>query len=249
MLKKLLTISLIACFSAVSAQNIELRKHGGASTLINGTTIDVIDTVGVSLTQDVEVKIDAKSTYTSTKTIRVKKIELTTSAPLSENAICWGVCTIGTVWAVAPTVISDPVPMTAAQTILYSGHVYPKKQGGNSCFRYIWFDVANPNDSTWVDVCFKVRGYSSLTEIKKQTSLKLFPNPARDIVTIAVESSVNNKTIAITDMLGRRVYSKNTQNKKDNVSVNTSNFRPGVYFVSITADNKVIKTEKLVITN
>lgn len=248
MTKKLLLFTFISCFGIANAQNIELRMHKGTA-LINETMITVIDTVGVSPNQDVAVEIDVTSTYTATKTIKVKKIEKTSNAPLSENAICWGVCTLGTVWAASPVVISEAIPMNASQKVLYSGHLYPKMQGGNSVFRYVWFDVNNTNDSTWVDVTYEIRGYSSLDEMKKNTTLNIFPNPARELVKISLSSKANNKIVTITDMLGRKVYTKTSANNNETMAVNTSVFKPGVYFVSVTSDNQVLKTEKLIVTN
>ena len=92
MIKKLLTISLITLFGASYAQNIELRIHN-QSALINGTNIFIIDTVSTSLSQDVAAEIDVISKYTTAKTIKVRKREVTSNAPLQENAICWGLCT------------------------------------------------------------------------------------------------------------------------------------------------------------
>ncbi len=75
-MKKLLLIPFTIAFSSLLAQNIELRVHGGGTALINGTTITVVDTVKNDINQDVAVEIDAKSLYSSTKTIKTKKIEL-----------------------------------------------------------------------------------------------------------------------------------------------------------------------------
>ncbi|MEN8810980.1 MAG: hypothetical protein ABF272_06275, partial [Flavobacteriales bacterium] len=89
MIKQLLTIGLIASFSISNAQ-IELREHNGSTTIVNGTNMTVNAVLLNDMNQDVPVEIDVTSLYSTTKTLRVKKIEKTSTAPLSEYAICWG---------------------------------------------------------------------------------------------------------------------------------------------------------------
>ena len=249
MIKQLLTICLITSFSISNAQ-IELREHSGATTLLNETNMTVNAVLVNDINQDVPVELDVKSLYSSTKTLRVKKIEKSTTAPLSENAICWGLCTIGVVWGTQPTVISDPSPINAGATVLYSGHLYPKLDHGTTVFRYVFYDVANTNDSTWIDVTFNVTNPNSvsLNEEKKETSLSLFPNPATTELNVKLNSNERNKRIEVIDLLGKQVFSKNLPNESANFKINTINFKPGVYFVSVKADNKSIKTEKIIIT-
>lgn len=249
MKKNLLILSLITSFT-VSYSQIELRMHSGSSALINGTNVNVNAILVNDMNQDVPVEIDVKSLYSTTKTLRVKKIEKSSTATLSENAICWGLCTIGVVWGTQPTVISDPSPINAGTTVLYSGHLYPKLDHGTSEFRYVFYDVANPSDSTWVDVTFNITNPNmvSLDEAKKETSLSLFPNPATTELNIKLNSNEHNKRVEIINLLGKQVYNKIVPTDNANFKINTSNFKPGIYFVSVKSDNKAIKTEKIIIT-
>ena len=247
-MKKLLTISLISLFGATYAQNIELRIHN-QTALINGTNINITEPVTTNMLQDVESKIDVVSTYSTSKTIKVRKREITTNQPLQENAICWGLCTIGVTWGTSPVLESDPLTMPVSTTpTIYSGHVYPQTLGGTSTFRYIWFDVNNPNDSTWVDVTYNVIGTASVNEIEKVTKLSIYPNPASDFLNINLNSNEINKAIEIMDITGRKVYSKSITRDSELLRVNTSGLTPGIYFVSVLANDKTIKTEKVIIT-
>ncbi len=246
--KKLLTLVLATSLSASFAQ-IELRKHNGTA-LINGTTITVLDTLENDNNQDVEVKIDVKSLYSTTKTLRVKKIELSSTAPLSTNAICWGTCTLGVIWGSSPIVISDPDNINASQTAIYSGHVYPKLDYGVTSFKYVFYDDANPTDSTWVNVNFNVVNVNGvgIEEVEKETSLKVFPNPATTFLNVKLNSNEENKKIEIIDLLGKKVFTKTVNNDNSNTTVDTSSLKAGIYFVSVTSNNKAIRTEKVVIT-
>ena len=250
MIKKILTLGLILS-TTLSYSQVELRMHSG-TTLINGTTITVNGWKGTSNSVDIPVEIDAKSTYSSTKTIKVKKIELSSTAPTSKNAICWGVCTIGELWNNSPILLSDPIPVNAGQTVLYSAHVYPYLTHGTSKFRYVWFDVANPTDSTWVDVIFNISEFVSVKKIEKEDiSLKIFPNPATTKLNInlKIKSTTNStKKLVIRDLIGKIILTKELKSSTINTEINTSEFMAGIYFVSILSNDKAIKTEKIVIT-
>lgn len=249
-MKKLLTISLMLAVT-VSYSQIELREHG-KSTLINGATITINDWKGTDNTKDVPAEIDAKSTYSSSKTIKVKKIELSSTATTSKNAICWGSCSAQELWNNSPTLLSDPIAMSGNQVVLFSGHVYPFLTSGITKFRYVWFDVANPTDSAWVDVIFDISNVQSLAKIERENvSMKLFPNPASAVLNVDITLNQQNnssKKIVITDLIGKVVYTKEIKNKIVNTKINTSDFNAGLYFVSFLTDGKAIKTEKVIIT-
>ncbi|MDA9262206.1 T9SS type A sorting domain-containing protein [bacterium] len=248
MIKKLLSIAAIACFSNSMAQNIELRIHNGTA-LINGTTITLTDTLENDNNQDVAAEIDMTSKFTSSTDVKVKRYEITTTAPLSENAICWGVCTPNILWGAKALDTTDHIPMVLNDKVTFSGHVYPRLHSGITTFKYVWYDVSNPNDSAWVNVNFDVQNPNAvgIEEVQKETSIKIFPNPATDFVNVAIASNEVNKKIEIIDLLGKVVYSNSVAEDNTKLRVNTSNFLPGVYFVSITSNNKSIRTSKIVI--
>ncbi|AMR32299.1 hypothetical protein A0256_13160 [Mucilaginibacter sp. PAMC 26640] len=83
---------------------------------------------------------------------------------------------------------------------------------------------------------------SSLMQIDSLNSgLQLYPNPAKDILTIALVA-VNNgaASISITDLQGLEVYQNRLKLLKgeNKIAVNTTTFRNGLYVVNITYDGK-----------
>ncbi len=74
----------------------------------------------------------------------------------------------------------------------------------------------------------------------------LIPNPAKDEVKIAFDKYINNATIKITDLLGKVVFTQNIS-KAVSVSVNTTSFLQGTYFVNVSENGINIFTDKLVI--
>jgi len=77
---------------------------------------------------------------------------------------------------------------------------------------------------------------------KKRNEITLYPNPAKDLLTVISESSTAGETakdIQITDLQGRLVF---TSEYRSSLSINTSKLQSGIYFVKI--DNDVQKFVK-----
>ncbi len=85
---------------------------------------------------------------------------------------------------------------------------------------------------------------SNINDIICESNIKIYPNPAVDMVNIL---NLNKKSvyIIITDIKGAVIYQEQI-NRKDNVSINVSNFSKGIYFLKIITD-KYSDIEKLII--
>lgn len=80
-------------------------------------------------------------------------------------------------------------------------------------------------------------------EVKSQNQkVNIYPNPAKDIVTIECAGA---RELLIIDYLGRTVY-RSTVNSLP-LSINTKQFAKGIYVVKAIMNNGDIKTEKLVV--
>lgn len=84
-------------------------------------------------------------------------------------------------------------------------------------------------------------------EENKQTErkIKLYPNPAENVVNILIESSLaNNATLEVTNVLGNIILKQNIKSGLSPVDLN--NFANGIYFVTVKEDNKIIYSTKLI---
>jgi len=106
---------------------------------------------------------------------------------------------------------------------------------------HIYFDYNDPivTNTTLNTIEFP----SSVNAIGKSTVVKVFPNPAKESVTV-VSNSNSTGVITITDLLGKTVKEVTTTNEK--TVVNTADLQSGVYFIKLTQNN-VSKTEKIMI--
>ncbi len=72
----------------------------------------------------------------------------------------------------------------------------------------------------------------------------IYPNPAKDFVYIS--SLPGNTTVSITDMSGRKVFTQKYSDQK--ISMDLRAFTTGTYLIQILHKNKIILSEKLLIS-
>lgn len=69
--------------------------------------------------------------------------------------------------------------------------------------------------------------------------LEVYPNPARDIVTIRFGASEDKTKVVIYDIYGKQVWTQTTEQYQDilNVDLSTGQFRTGMYIISVSNEN------------
>ncbi len=85
---------------------------------------------------------------------------------------------------------------------------------------------------------------AGIKEIELENVIKIFPNPAKDKLSIEFNSVENNFDLHLLNMLGQTVYSiKNVQNKHE---IDLSNLSTGIYYLKMqnALEQKIIKIIK-----
>ena len=77
------------------------------------------------------------------------------------------------------------------------------------------------------------------------SSLKLFPNPASNHLTIALGSNNKNVDVSITDITGKIIYTT-TASETQKIEVITEDFKEGIYVVQIQTKDFIV-TKRLVV--
>ena len=90
-----------------------------------------------------------------------------------------------------------------------------------------------------------VLGNENFVENKQQ--LKLYPNPAKDLVIIQHNLEIENATVEVYDISGRIVYKNLLASTSGELQLNTGNYQSGIYLVIVKQNNKVVQLEKLII--
>ncbi|MBW6490203.1 MAG: T9SS type A sorting domain-containing protein [Lentimicrobium sp.] len=81
-------------------------------------------------------------------------------------------------------------------------------------------------------------------------SLKVYPNPANEFVTIEYNTGadVSQAVIEVIDESGRRIYNKNLGRQFDQIILDTRNFKPGNYIIRLVSGSKYIGNANVIIS-
>ncbi len=77
--------------------------------------------------------------------------------------------------------------------------------------------------------------------------ISVYPNPAKDMITIQYDLATSNAVLEIFEISGRSISKNNLTSNKDKISLNTSKFRAGVYIVVVRQSNGNTWQQKLII--
>ncbi len=241
-----LPLVLSLAVSSVNAQGlVTLTDEDGQvvnGTLINGECIYSTDTVSLMATINSSAPL----------TVNVRRYEIWPVAG-SKNFYCWGVCYLPVTSGTNPTWVSQhPVDMNpGASYDNFHSYYQPEGQTGTARFRFVWYDMANPNDadSSWVDIQYC--GQVGVEEpMGATTTLTAWPLPSmgQDIqLDYTLDRlSVGNEVVIYT-MLGERVRRISLSATQGRVALPASGLVPGVYFANIEREGRVLATRKLIV--
>ena len=90
-------------------------------------------------------------------------------------------------------------------------------------------------------------GSLSTPSVAKQTeiSMSLYPNPVSSLLTVTAQGLDGNFDVKMTDVLGKVVYNESVSGTSKKVDV--SDFKNGVYIVTVLEKGTAIQTRRLVI--
>ena len=77
------------------------------------------------------------------------------------------------------------------------------------------------------------------------SEVKVFPNPASEIVSISLKNVSDKISLNIYDVMGRIVKQQDFDDKKD-IRLSVEDFQPGIYYLKIS-DGKKQTTKKLIV--
>ncbi len=87
----------------------------------------------------------------------------------------------------------------------------------------------------------------STPTFQKESVFSLYPNPAKDLVTIEYDLAVEKATVEVFDISGRAINQYMLSSSKGELQLNTSSYQSGVYIVVVKDKNTVLKQQKLVV--
>jgi hypothetical protein len=218
---------------------LELYTEGG--TLIPDNS--EISFSGLTTDQTIQSKVTVKNNGVHPADVYLRKIE-NRLVPATISYFCWGVC-------VGPDVTLSPVPVNipaGQSTNEFTGDYEPGGLEGESTVTYVFFNDADTSDYVAVVVKYN----AVINAIGDQQGDLLVtgpnPNPADDYTRIAYNPEMTgNSIISVYDLCGRLVNRTRLVPGDHQVTLDTSGLGEGLYLVSFTLNNRVVRSQKLLI--
>ena len=86
---------------------------------------------------------------------------------------------------------------------------------------------------------------TSVEDLRADINMSVYPNPTSDFISLKVESSkVEDLQYTITDFSGKVLQTENFAG--DIEQINFTNYAVGTYFISVTENNQLIKSFKII---
>lgn len=229
MKKALFFLSLVAVMGISNAQ----VKFIYSNDTINGDTVTVnIDPLADEITFAVDIA------NTSTHDIALHMVADSTSPNINVTGMCAGECYVG-------RSINFIVPASTVYTEFHANLdvALGTPNGYSAVIGFCDPFINMPNVNFWVK--FVVQ--SSSVDLAEQASLQLYPNPAKDFVTVACTGAnlSSNAKVQIVNALGAVVNEMPMTSEQSRVSV--KGMPAGVYACRIVDGSNIVAVKKMIV--
>lgn len=226
------TISLIFCIN-LQAQATEMRIYSGGGVpwgKANETISIIIDVVA----------------FTQVNGIIASKTE-NTILPGSSNYFCWG----GTCESTTTTTSSKSIDLATGDTSSLTVYYNPNGNVGTSNLDYTFTATGSGNLSVTMDnIDFVASAPTSVNENASSSTLSgAYPNPSSGLTTISYSSVMDNNFLTIYDLAGKEIKKRKLTKGLGIVLIDVSEFENGIYLYTLSNENGIITTKKLVVTH
>jgi hypothetical protein len=247
-MKKIVTlVCLLAGVFYASAQTVVMEKIELPSYTVLGL-IQSGDTVEYNTTGDhfdLPVRLTISGVSNGNVSFRVKEIS---TSPCITDQICGFLYPDpnfqGSCWSpnsadyVSPSM--NGINFAAGDTVIV------KPQGSISCgacaqYRYIVRISGVEVDSFDLKVCSTL---SVPNQVQEEFDVRVYPNPSSSVMTIQATGVEGNVDVKITDVLGKVVFNDSVSPLK---KIDVSDFKNGVYLVTVSDNGKKVQTKRIVV--
>ncbi len=242
----------LSCGAFIGAQAQVVTLRDASDALVNGTVIAVNEPLSGDPGQTPGVGLSAENTSGSDRTINVKRYEVSVPGGTG-NYFCWDVCYDVVLAGLRPVWTAlDPIYMADGQTVNgFHGYYKPNGVVGEATFRYVWYDVANPSDSTWVDLLFNIGAEGSgIAEVADVLTFKIFPNPSTGgDITIEhdLAGAIAGTQLELYNVLGERKLVRPFSAARGKVTLSEGDLNSGVWFAVLKRNGKTLATKRVVV--
>ncbi len=246
-MKKIYSLLTVLALSTVGMAQVNIQDYNGGSPTgpsLNGDTIYrtisdnelVVVDLGVTNTSGIDKQYDVT---------RLKIIDVPAWGPTEQ--ICWGYQVEGNCYTTpyinpnpwtSPT-WGSPLPDQASANLKFDIH---SSSTGIIHYRFIVKEGSTLVDS--VDV-YVSTGLSTKAPKTEEVSLSVYPNPVSNTLSIATQGLGDDFNVKITDVLGKVVYNDSASAATKKIDV--SEFKNGVYMVTVSEKGIATQTRRIVV--
>lgn len=242
-MKKILLSLIIGTFilSVGNAQSLVIKDKTGVD--VTGQVLEHYCAPGAGF---VSLGLDVFNVSSADKNVKVRKYDLLLADSTTSN-ICWASC-------YPDFVMETPEPLLIAPGSFvpnFTGDLTYRSIQGLSSVKFVFFDMDNENDSSFVTINFIVGtlGVNNIASLKAATVSNAYPNPAVSVANIEYKlpAGVSNAWIKINNLLGNTIQEIPLGNAEGKVTIDVANLSNGVYFYSLLVNNSAVSTRKFIV--
>lgn len=132
----------------------------------------------------------------------------------------------------------------------FSGHYLPSMKNGRSTVEYMFYNMDNEDQNVKIQVNYWASP-SSISDgnINKGEISDLYPNPTFTQVSIdySLADEINSAAVRILNIYGNLVREQEIDPVSNKLTMEISSLERGVYFYTVLIDDKVYRTQKLIV--
>jgi len=194
-----------------------------------------------------EYKVLMRIANTSDSEIQATAFREENLAAGHQTYFCWDLC-----YDTTKDASDGPVTIAAGDTTAFAQYVVflPNSVDGYSELKMIVADIAT-GDTIQRTYQFSVGGVlSKEDELWRQASLSVpYPNPAGAEASIDynLPSPMPDARLRVYNLIGKMVHETPLKGNQGTVTLQTSKFQAGMYFLYLTADGRELTSRKLIV--
>ena len=235
-MKKILLLFITSLLLAGLSYSQSLMLLNDNSEDITNTTVYASNLDGTKIIYHAKVK----NTTSGALDIKVRK-EFISGPNGASNYFCLDICYSDVV------VLSNSITLEADAEQSFEGDYKPNSTTETTIVKYTFFTVDSKNvteESTLI-INYGVNA-SSINILDENYISNLYPNPAKNLVTI--DYKINKPSyVIIRNILGSEIKKVMLNTFESTHTIDISELISGTYFYSFVTEDKIIKTKRLII--
>lgn len=213
------------------------------NSVINGTVYTIH---GDAARFEIKEQFNTVMESMDSSLVGIKRYEIDTISA-SEDYFCWYLCyTPQPAGSIPLWKADDSLRMYINDTVdLFTVYLRPNGMLGSACYRYVWQPENDPNDSSWVDICFDILTVG-VEQADQKESVRYYPNPASDQLNIEISTALvsDEAILEIFDLMGRRVFTNKLKQGNNQVRL-PETLHNGPYVIRILNNEAVLLYDRI----